>query len=261
MTRRHLLQSAGLSTVALGCAGTVGPAAPAGTGARRSPLDVTSPAPDVRRTAERLTAGLASDRDRALALFRFVRDEIAFGFTPDFDLATPSATLVHRRGHCNPKAALFASLSSSVQLEVRVRFFTITNDVLRGVFTQGTPERLSHAVVEVKLGGAFVPLDGYVTDKALFEVARARLSREGRPLGYGAHRDGDVEWDGRTSCWSQLADRPAMALAEHGCFTDLAEFYASDAYAQRMSLLGGLAFRWIGVSDSQRNLERIRAGA
>jgi hypothetical protein len=224
------------------------------------PLDVARPAPDVVHTAERLTRGLTTDRERALALYRFVRDDIAFGFTPDFDMATPSATLVHRRGHCNPKAALFASLLNSVHLEARVRFFTIANDVLRGVFTQGTPERLSHAVVEVKLDGAFLPLDGHVTDRPLFDAARARLAQEGRQLGYGAHRGGDIEWDGRTSCWSQLVDRATMALGEHGAYTDLMEFYGSDAYAQRRGLIGGLAFRLIGVSDSRRNLERVRAG-
>ncbi len=254
MIRRQVLSALSISTLGLGCSSLFGLRPASG-------LDVMKPDDDVRARALALTRGRTSDKEKALALYTFVRDEIRFGFTKAFDFATPSETLASGLGHCNPKGTLLAAMLNAVGIGARIHFYTIGNDVLRGVFSVGTPARLSHAVVEVKLGDDFVPIDGHVADEPLFLAARARLQREGRTLGYGAHRDGSVAWDGETPCFSQLADEKTMAIADLGTFTDPALLYASDDYAQRMSLLGGIGYRLAGIDDANRNLDALRRGS
>ena len=95
---------------------------------------VDQPSPVIRALAQRLVAGATTPEARALACFRFVRDEIHFGFTPRFDIASAEETLVFGRGHCNPQAILFASLLHAAGVEMRLHLVRISNEILAGIF-------------------------------------------------------------------------------------------------------------------------------
>lgn len=108
--------------------------------------DVTKPSELICQKAYEVVskAGAQTSREKAVALFNFVRDTIKFGFTGRFDEASPVETLKSGRGHCNPQAGLFASLCNAVGVEARVHFVQISNDVLFGVLDNMGPKLLTH---------------------------------------------------------------------------------------------------------------------
>jgi transglutaminase-like putative cysteine protease len=225
-------------------------------------LDVTRPSPAIRTLAERIVAGAVTRRERALACFRFVRDEIRFGFAPRFDLATPEETLASGVGHCNPQATLFASLLCAVDVEARLHAVTITREILDGIFPDraAPPERLAHTFTEVRLDGDWVPVDGYIVDPRLRAAALPRLHRRGRTLGFGVHVDGSDEWDGATRCMSQFVSDAMRAGPDHGTFADAHGFFSSDRNPQRLGVLTGLLYRTFAVGPANRALDRVRDG-
>jgi transglutaminase-like putative cysteine protease len=182
---------------------------------------------------ETVTAGAADDRSLAVGLHDVVRDRIAFGFTPWFDDATAEQTLRLGVGHCNPQAALFVALLRSAGLTARFQPVTITNDVLRG-FLQ-TPPLLSHVFTELRLDGTddWIRLDSYIVDPPLRAAAVARLTAEGRTLGYGCHVDASSGWNGTDDAFSQIVTDD-LVEAWHEPVDDLADFYRSGAYRHRV---------------------------
>ena len=237
-------------------------AAPRADGGRRRPA-VDRPSDAVRTLAERLTAGAGTRRERALACFRFVRDEIRFGFTPRFDHATPDETVRLGRGHCNPQATLFASLLHAADVDARLHFVTIGNEILHGIFPGPgrPPDRLLHAFTEVALDGGWMRVDGYIVDPPLHTAAVLRLRASGRRLGLGVHVDGRIDWDGQGDCMAQFVD-PAMRIGpDHGTSLDPTRLYASAANPQRLGVVGGFFFRRFAVGPANATLEEVRERA
>lgn len=208
--------------------------------------------------ALQLTRGYLEPHERAAALFRFVRDEIRYGFTSAFDAASPNETLRARRGHCNPQSVLFAALLRSIGIPARSHFVTIGAEILDGVFPLGGPRVLSHAYTEVGLEGRWLCVDAYCVDPPLFRAAQRRLAETGALLGWGVHRAGRSDWDGTHDAMAQLAD-PSMVLHDGGSYDDPARFYRSEAYANRFSVLDAGLYRWFGVDEGNRRLDALRA--
>lgn len=171
-----------------------------------------------------------SDRQIAVALHDFVRDEIAFGFTPFFDAGSAEQTMKLRVGHCNPQARLMVSLFRLAGLDARFQPVTIKNDVLRGLVT--TPPLLSHVYTEVLVDGDWHRLDSYIVDPPLRKAAVMKLRSEGRESGYGCHVSATGSWNGAQDSFSQVAT-PDMILEEHEAVTDIEEFYRTPEYRHR----------------------------
>jgi len=226
-------------------------------------LRVDQPSPAIRALGERLVVGATTPEARALACFRYVRDEIRFGFTPRFDLASAEETLAFGRGHCNPQAVLFASLLHAVGVEARLHVVTISNEILAGIFPPpgGPPAQLAHIFTEVRLAGEWRRLDGYIVDPLLFANAVPRLRTEGRRLGWGVHVDGRIEWDGRSDCMAQFVGDDLRVGPDLGTTLDPAPFFASAANPQRLGLVSGLLYRTFAVTPANRTLDAIRSGS
>lgn len=180
----------------------------------------------VQKTAAEITAGTGSDVDKALAIFRFVRDDVKFGFTRGFWDNKASDVLASRTGYCNTKSTLFVALLRAAGIPARQVFVDIHVDVLSGIIQPGTPY-LDHSYVEVYLNDTWVPTDAYIVDASLFAPAIARVQKESRLLGYGVHAAGQMEWDGRSPAFSQfnlLDDRP-ISTRTWGVYADVVDFY------------------------------------
>ncbi len=214
----------------------------------------------VEHLAEQLTRRATTDREAAVALFCFVRDEIEFGFTAHFDQATPQQTLASGRGHCNPQGALFAALLRAIGIPARPHFVTIRHDIIADLFpAHGRPPlRINHSFVEVMLDGQWRSVDAYIADPPLFAGAKRALEKAGRSVGFGVHAQGTDRWDGREDAMVQFAD-PKMALADHGVFENAADFYRSEAYAQRLSWATRTMFGLFVVPSANASIERLRA--
>ncbi len=189
--------------------------------------------------AHSLVADARSDRERAVALHDYVRDEVKFGFTGRFYQMTAAEVLDARVGYCNTKSTLFVALLRAVGLQARQQFVDIDAAVLRGLLDPGTPF-VDHSYVEVRLDGQWIATDSYIVDRALHSAARRRLQREGRKLGYGVHRDGSTAWDGRQPAFSQYVMADAdIGRRRWGVFDGVEAFYAAtpDAWNRRSLLL------------------------
>jgi hypothetical protein len=185
--------------------------------------------PEIRSTAERLTRGLATPRERAVAVHDFVRDEIDYEFGSRFYEHAASEVLRSGRGYCVTKTTLFVALLRAAGVPARQRFVEIHPGILDGIVDPGTPW-MDHSHAEVWLGGAWIPVDSYNVDPALFHAARRRLEAEGRRFGYGIHREGRLAWDGREPSFSQYVDgaaRGEIGRRDFGVHADVAAFYAA----------------------------------
>lgn len=217
--------------------------------------------------AQLVTRGAATERERAVAIHDFVRDNVRYGFTSRFDEATPLETLEAGLGHCNAQAKVFVEMLRAVGIEARYHFVTLDGEILRGVL-QSPPAVISHGFSEVKVEGRWLKVDSYVVDPQHAAGAAARLSREGRRVGYGFHIDGTVEWDGASDAFSQLADR-SMILEDHGAWDSADDFFRSSSFKHRLgpisfsamlSAVPSLLFRsWSSFVDWR--LDRVRAEA
>lgn len=196
----------------------------------------------------------------------FVRDEIMFGWTAQFDQADPDYTLSVGRGHCVPQARLFTSLLRALGFDARMRFVEIRRDILYGTFPDSfyalVPERISHAYAVVKLGDKTLNIDSFIADPQYFFNARSRLLSTEREMGFGIHRDGRINLSLKEDSFCQFADS-AMMLKDLG-FSDSAEEHAIHAnhvtkIAPFLSLAAILKLSPGLVSKLNEPVEEIRA--
>jgi hypothetical protein len=249
MTPLRFLALLTLASLATACA-TARPEATTLTPETRSLVD---------RTAAEITVGATSEREKAVRIYDWVRDEVEYGFTRRFDEADPAFTLEVGRGHCNPQTELVVALMRAAGLEARQRFVTIDADILDGLFPKRAkpPEELNHSYAEVRLDGRWVRIDGYAVDRELWLGGRARLAEEGQAAGYGVHRDSCSEWDGGSDCMGQFVD-PAWQRVLYEPIDPARSFYAGDGYTQRLSGLEGFLYRRFGVDWMNRKLQALR---
>jgi hypothetical protein len=190
----------------------------------------------VREAVDGVTAELATEREKAVALHDYVRDNIKFGFNRYFDLSKPNHTIELGIGHCNAKGELMVALFREAGLEAHHHFVVLLKDIIKGVIPLGMrwliPAELSHCYTEVKVEGSWCKIDSYILDGPLMRAARAKLSKESRIIGYGTHAHSTNHWDGRSDAFSQF-DKNIM-LEDHGRVDDLQTYYRSDRYRHKV---------------------------
>ena len=203
----------------------------------------------VREAAGKVTAELTTERQKAIALHDYVRDNIKFGFNRYFDMSKPSHTLELGMGHCNPKGELMVALFREAGLEAHHHFVVLPKGIIKGVIPPGMrwliPSELSHCYTEVKVEGSWCNIDSYILDGPLLSAARGKLSEEDLTFGYGANAHSTNHWDGKSDAFSQF-DKDMM-LQDHGRVDDLKTYYSSDRY--RNKVLGvrlNTFFRFLG---------------
>ena len=219
--------------------------------------------------AARLTRGLNDDGACARRLHDFVRDGIAFGFTPQLDAATPQQTLAAGVGHTIPKTALFVAMLRAAGLRAHQHFLTIDRELLRGVFPNGLhrllPWEIPHAYAEVEIGDEWWMVDSYALDEPLWRAAMYQLAREGEIIGYGAHGLGTCEWRGAGHAFAQFVT-PDMLVEDHGAQEGVQAFlrgpHGLREVASAWSSLFSLASAPVTAASARRindHLDRLRA--
>jgi len=190
----------------------------------------------VRETAEQVTAQLATERERAIALHDYVRDNIKFGFNRYFDLSTPDNTLDLGVGHCNPKSDLMKALFREADIEAYSHFVVLPKKTVKGAVSPNRywliPAELSHCYTEVKVEGSWYKIDSYILDTRLFKAVRAKLSEEGLTIGYGTHIHSTIHWDGKSDAFSQFDED--MMIEDHGRVDNMETYYRSDRYRHKV---------------------------
>ena len=184
----------------------------------------------IRDLARHLIAGAVSERQRAVRIHDFVREEIVFGFRRPFEAASPEQTLAARIGHCTPQSALFVALLRAAGLSACQHFIVIDRDILRGVLPDAwhrlVPWEISHSYASVRIGRCWCRLDSYLVDSHLWRAGCGELGAGREAIGYAVHRFGTNTWEGTGDAFSQFASAD-MLLADHGVFDRPEHYYHS----------------------------------
>jgi transglutaminase-like putative cysteine protease len=168
----------------------------------------------IREKAQDLTAGRESDRERAVALYYFVRDQITHNpYAPGWarEQYTASTTLARGDGFCVQKAILLAALARASGIPARIGFADVRDHRLSPKFRDmigGGNLLIWHGYAELHIGGVWV----HASPAYDLEVCRRR--------GFVP-----VEFDGVNDARDppfDLAGRPHIEyVTDHGQYADL----------------------------------------
>lgn len=118
--------------------------------------------PAIREKARSLTGGSANTKQKAIALFHFVRDEIKFNaYAPGDLIEYNRASVVLERGHgfCYQKAILLVALARATGIPARLGFADIRNHLLSEKFLDrmyGSNLLVYHGYAELYIDGRWV---------------------------------------------------------------------------------------------------------
>ena len=122
---------------------------------------INSDAPEVSELANSICHGLSSDKEKALALYYWVRDEIRYNpYTAvvEQEALSATATLAAGEAWCVPKAVLMAALCRSSGIPARLGFADVVNHLSteRLRTTMNTDVFYFHGYCSIYLDGQWV---------------------------------------------------------------------------------------------------------
>ena len=187
--------------------------------------------PLVIKTAQKLTAGEDTLRDKLQKLFYFVRDDIKFGFTVKGDLMKASETIAAGIGQCNNKGTLLLALCKAADIPARVHFSLIRKEIQKGIFEglgyRLLPPLLSHCWIDVKIDGSWRRIDSYINDVAFYKGGLLELKRKGWDTGYsisGSCGNSSAEFNIDNEKFVQMD----AVETDHGVWEDPADYCATN---------------------------------
>lgn len=190
--------------------------------------DVDHPA--VRRAAAEVTAGAASPKEAAVALFYWVRDEVAYTMG-DWSWRA-SETLARRTGTCSNKSNLMVAMARALGIPAgfHVQYVT-TPSYFSGGFIpmvqRAARDRAIHVYVTLFLDGRWVKCDP-TDDKPFSDAIEAIVP-------HAAAFDFDGEHD------AVIPFAPGSVLSDEGPFADI------DAQLSRNARIGEATKRMFGA--------------
>jgi transglutaminase-like putative cysteine protease len=185
--------------------------------------------PRLRLRARALTQLCKNDREKALAVYGFVK-RIPFGKPVKLRLRTPREVIDAGRGDATDKAAVLVALLRLVRIPARLRYLELRGDILRGLTSNVASA--ARPMAEIWLNGQWVRTDTYIFDAVYMAAARQRLKDNDWEWGYGIHRNGQAVWNGVDPAWlgGMPTDQDPMVLEDWGVFHDPLEFISSESY-------------------------------
>ena len=185
--------------------------------------------PKLRLRAHSLTQLCKNERERALAIYGFVK-RMPFSKPFKLRLRTAREVLEAGRGDADDKAALLVAMMRAAGIPARLRYIELRGEILRGL-TSGIASA-ARPVAELWVAGQWLHTDTYIFDAAYVAAARQRLKDQGWEWGYGIHRDGHAIWSGAGDAW--LGGRPTsedpMVIEDLGVFNDPMELLQAPSW-------------------------------
>ncbi|MCC7312215.1 MAG: transglutaminase family protein [Sulfuritalea sp.] len=200
--------------------------------------------------------------ERVGAIYRFVRDEIAFGYNERDDLPA-SRVLEDGYGQCNTKTILLMALLRAAGIACRLHGATIhkrlQKGVVSGLFYLLAPESILHTWAEVKGERGWTALEGVILDKPYLDGVRQFAPSGTRcMLGYAVGTDNwdapAIEWEG-----SDTAIQQTGVNRDYGTFGDPDAFYLR--HGGNLSGIKSWLYRHAVRHLMNRKVARIRAAA
>ena len=222
-------------------------------------------APTVQETAARLVQGVSTPREAAVEIYRFVRDEVKFGYNHR-DAIPASEVLRDGYGQCNTKSVLLVTLLRAAGIPARFHLAQVDKAVQWGVMPplayRFAPDGVTHTWVEAHLNGRWIILEGVIMDRPYFLAARRLLLESSRPMGYAISIPPEVltncaagrciDWDGTHDVTCQMT----AVVADFGPATGAEEFYRQHS----VTGLRGLLYERHMSQEMTGRAKRIRRG-
>ena len=199
-----------------------------------------------------------SDYEKIGATYRFVQNEIVFGYNRADDIPA-SEVLRDGYGQCNTKGTLLMALLRGLDVPCRFHGFTIHKRLQRGAITGVAyalaPESIIHSWVEVLYEGRWVKLEGFILDKAYLRSLQTKFPGVGAFCGYGAAtpnlKNPPVEWRGEDTYIQ--ADG---INHDYGVFSDPDAFYRE--HGSNLSGVKILLYKYLIRHWMNTNVEKVR---
>lgn len=216
--------------------------------------------PRLRMRAAALVQLCHSDRDKALAVYAYVK---RLPFQRHFKMGPRSAREVLDTGTGDgpDKATLMIALLRLAGVAARMRVVVMRGDIMRGL-VDGLGV-INRPFVEMWIDGAWQSTDTYIFDADYMACARQALRAAGATWGYGVHVESPMLWTGHasTSMSPLPPDADPMVVQDLGLFHDPEHCMASRAFRARHT--GFVRYlRWnLMVPGMRRAVDRIRRWA
>lgn len=215
--------------------------------------------PSLKALIERRGWQKLPEKDRILAIYNFVKDEIRFGYNVSDDIPA-SAVLADGYGQCNTKGNLFMALLRAVGIPCRFHGFTINKELQKGAITgiwyRLAPQEIVHSWVEILFEGKWRNIEGFILDKQYLTALQGRNPDvKGYFCGYGVATDNfanpQVDWNGGDTYIQKEGIKQ-----DFGFFDSPDDFYKD--HRQKLNWVKRLIFRWLTRHSMNRNVSRIR---
>ena len=200
-----------------------------------------------------------SEKDRILAIYNYVRDEIVFGYNAS-DNIKATDVLKDKYGQCNTKGTLFMALLRAVGIPCRIHGFyvdkIIQKGAMKGFYYRLSPNEILHSWVEIFYNGKWLNLEGFILDvKYLHKLQDKFKDCTGSFCGYGVatpdFKNPSIEWNENNTY-----------IQKDGIVKDLGIFDCPDelfmVYQQKVGRFKDFAFKYIVRHLMNKNIKRIR---
>lgn len=197
--------------------------------------------------------------DKIGAIYRFVRDEIPFGYNADDNL-TASQVLQDGYGQCNTKGTVLMALLRAAGIPTRLHGFTIYNAMQKGAIPSWifwlAPRRILHSWVEVYYEGRWLDIEGYIIDQPYLAQIQKTFADQceaysGYAIATTCLKNPQNDWLGENTY-----------IQKEGIADDLGVYDQPDTfYAQKGTNLRGLKrvlYRYVVRHLINRNVQKIR---
>ncbi len=185
----------------------------------------------VKTQAQSLTKSLKTDKEKAVALYYFVRDEIKHNaYAPLYDIERykASVTLKERNGFCQHKAILLIAMARAVGIPARLGFVDVYDHQLSESFKQmigGINKFPFHGFAELFINGKWVHVSP--------AYDRATCQRKGFvPVEF------DGEHDAKDSPFTKEGKLHIEHIEYHGPYDDLPWDEMKDYYRKWLTEMG-----------------------
>ena len=200
-----------------------------------------------------------SEKDRILATYNYVRDEVIFAYNIS-DNISATAVLKDGYGQCNTKSTLFMALLRAVGVQCRIHGFYIDKilqkGAMKGFYYKQAPNEILHTWVEVFYNDKWLNLEGFILDMKYLDKLQKKFNDcEGSFCGFGVaiqdFKNPPVEWTGNDTY-----------IQKDGITKDLGIYDSPDelftAHKQNIGWFKEFVFRNIVRHLMNRNISSIR---
>ena len=218
--------------------------------------------PKLRLKARSLTQLCKNDREKALAIYGFVK---ALPYTKRVKLHYPTAreVLQWRGGDGDDKATVLIALLREAGIPARIRYMEMRGEMLRGLIPD-TATMAARPLAEIWLD-RWVRTDTYIFDASYVAAARLRLHLDGWERGWGIHINGQYLWDGREDAFlgGVPTERDPMLLRSLCVVSDPLELVAPDMRHKGMRYRRSVrALQWNVLAPGMiRAIRQLRSGS